>query len=263
VAKVIRKLAVGVRDQLRDFIESGPLELLALKTQDWLHPPTSAVLAERRDLALMRQICRCKLTEISNCIDIGANIGRVTRMFTQIAPRGTHHAFEPIPRLASRLDRRFQQVHVHHMALGHQTGEVTFFQQIRNHPQSSLKAPQEHDDDVEPITIAIARLDEVIDSSLRIDLIKIDVEGAEYQVLQGAAATIERSRPYIIFEYGPGAMETFAISPGMIHSLLTQRFALQIRTLEGLLANAPALDATAFAQVCVAGKVWNFVASPG
>ena len=39
----------------------------------------------------------------------------------------------------------------------------------------------------------------------RLDLIKIDVEGMELEVLQGAKATLERFRPIIIVERAQGA----------------------------------------------------------
>jgi len=43
-------------------------------------------------------------------------------------------------------------------------------------------------------------LDEIIEDETRIDLLKIDVEGMEYEVLKGAKALIKKTKPIIIVE---------------------------------------------------------------
>lgn len=258
----IRQFLAVARDDLRDRVEGGPLESLALRTLDLLTPPSRGTLGERRDLALMRSVCARVLGESSNAIDVGANVGRVLRMMVACAPRGTHHAFEPVPRLARRLQRRFPQVRVHGIALAERGGEACFYQQIRNHPQSSLNAPAGVSDDLLPISVPVARLDDMIDPRLAVDLIKIDVEGAEYRVLQGAAATIDRCRPHIIFEYGDAAMRTCGVTPAMLAGLLMNRHRLSLYTLAGFLASEPIPDAEALARLRAAGEVWNFVAAP-
>jgi hypothetical protein len=48
-------------------------------------------------------------------------------------------------------------------------------------------------------------LDRILAESPRIDLIKIDVEGFEYQVVKGCCEVIKRCRPRILFEAGAAA----------------------------------------------------------
>jgi hypothetical protein len=47
----------------------------------------------------------------------------------------------------------------------------------------------------------------------RVDLIKIDVEGHEAAVVRGAAATIERCAPSVVFEYAPALLDDSADTP--------------------------------------------------
>jgi hypothetical protein len=59
-------------------------------------------------------------------------------------------------------------------------------------------------------TVALRRLDTIVaDRQIgRVDLIKLDVEGAEFRVLTGARATLERFRPIVIFEANDQALQT-------------------------------------------------------
>lgn len=49
-------------------------------------------------------------------------------------------------------------------------------------------------------TVAVHRLDDLIDSKVKVDVIKIDVEGAELECLKGAKSVLIRSRPMVLFE---------------------------------------------------------------
>jgi hypothetical protein len=56
-------------------------------------------------------------------------------------------------------------------------------------------------------TVPCIRPDCLIATNRRIDLIKVDVEGAEYLALQGCTRIIERDHPVIISEFSPGMMQ--------------------------------------------------------
>ena len=51
----------------------------------------------------------------------------------------------------------------------------------------------------------------------RVDLVKIDVEGAELQVLRGMATTLKRLRPKIIAELSPSLLEGFSVTLDTVH----------------------------------------------
>jgi hypothetical protein len=66
------------------------------------------------------------LTTDSNCVDIGANRGRVLKMIDARARRGQHHAFEPLPRRANGLREGFPAVTVHEIAFTDAPGTAEF-----------------------------------------------------------------------------------------------------------------------------------------
>jgi FkbM family methyltransferase len=121
-------------------------------------------------------------------IDIGANIG----FFTIIAARtGVRvHAFEPHPRNYKRLLRNLRlngftdaQVQPHSCALGDSDGTVLLYQSLNdNYGMSSIVL----DFSPDGFPVPLRRLDDLLPSPTSRCVIKIDVEGAELQVLDGA-----------------------------------------------------------------------------
>ncbi len=79
-------------------------------------------LINAEDNKLAVQILDRILTKTSNCIDIGCNTGDFLISIMKLSPLGHHYAFEPIPRLASRLKKRFPKVNVIEAALSDSEG---------------------------------------------------------------------------------------------------------------------------------------------
>lgn len=230
----------------------------------WLRGPLGglgAVIAH--DDSLTARILARSLRPDSCCADVGCNEGQILASMVRIAPRGKHHAFEAIPALAEHLRRGFPGVRVHAVALSDVRGE-TDFHLVENDPGYSGIRQRRYDRPdplVRVIRVPVQTLDEALGDD-RVDFIKIDVEGAELQVLRGAEKTLDRWRPTIIFEHGRGAAEFYGTTPAMIHGLLVDRHRMEIRTLQGFLSGHAPLDARAFADTFERGEVWNFVASP-
>lgn len=76
------------------------------------------------------------------------------------------------------------------------------------------------DDDSVSITVAGMTLDSVVESSHldRVDLIKIDVEGAEMDVLRSAIQTLKKFRPTVVLEYGTVTWPVFGSKPEDLRS---------------------------------------------
>jgi len=138
----------------------------------------------------------CQPTDVF--VDVGAHIGSVIAEVRHNCPDARIVAFEAMSDKVAWLTRKFPTVTVHCCALSDQTGEAEFFVNLSQSGYSSLAEQQ---GSVRRITVAINRMDDLLD---RADLIKIDVEGAELGVLRGAMRIIEECQPLIMFESGPG-----------------------------------------------------------
>jgi hypothetical protein len=64
-------------------------------------------------------------------------------------------------------------------------------------------------EEIETIEVRTEQLDDCLPVGYVPHLIKIDVEGAEQQVLEGAVGTIRLHKPIVIFEHGRGSAEYY------------------------------------------------------
>lgn len=186
-----------------------------------IYKPTDWEIRVERDQELTAELLRNLLTNDANCVDVGANIGAFLEDFVALAPHGEHIAFEPIPEHAASLAQRFPDVRVLECALSDKVGEVTFFHVPNRDAWSGLKR-QNYPDNAEPveITVDLKRLDDIVGGEKRVDFIKIDVEGAEYEVLKGAVETLKRCHPTLLFEHAKLHNEHYGTTPDMMFDLL-------------------------------------------
>ncbi len=151
-------------------------------------------------------------------IDVGASVGLHTLALGRaIGAAGRIYAFEAEPRLERPLRRTlaangFNQVDLQILAVGAEHGEATFHV-ARTIGHSSLYALGGPDAVREEVRVQLRTLDELIPPQTMVDVIKIDVEGAELDVIKGAYATITRSRDCaIVAELGPSHLERVGLS---------------------------------------------------
>ncbi len=78
-------------------------------------------------------------------------------------------------------------------------------------------------------------------------MIKIDVEGAELEVLKGATETIKRCKPVIVFEHGLGASDHYGTTPDLIFDLVSG-CGLKISTMYNWLHGNPELNKSSFSE---------------
>ena len=217
------------------------------------------IVGNKRDDALMRTLVSALLDESSNAIDVGSHEGAFIDWFLRVAPLGQHGAIEPLPQFAAALRKRYPTVTVHEVAASDVNGNATFFHVASSPAYSGLKriaypTPQT----VNSIDIKTARLDDLVPIDFPVSLIKIDVEGAELEVLRGAARTIQRWRPAILFEHGSASADPYGTTPMKLYRLITG-FGLRIFSLNG---DGPHCE-DAFVDRCLPPgkpKEWNFLA---
>jgi len=191
-------------------------------------------LRAQRDETNMIRILRSTLTSTSNCVDVGAHKGVFLKHFLLLSPEGCHFAFEPLSGLASSLKENFPTVNIFPCALGNHKGRATFCHVLNLPGWSGLKTqPYPVESKVEKIEVEIKTLDETLPSDVRVDFIKIDVEGAELEVLQGAKAVIKKYKPIILFEHAKIHNLEYVTTPEMLYDLLVTECRLAIYCLDG------------------------------
>ncbi|MGE5469642.1 MAG: FkbM family methyltransferase [Bacteroidota bacterium] len=136
-------------------------------------------------------------------IDVGAHIGSIISEVRHNDITIKIIAVEAMPDKALKLRQKFPDVEIHEYAAGESEGEISFYINTIKSGYSSLGKPaEEHKSNIREITVSLARLDNLV-SSNDIDVIKIDVEGAELGVLRGCVNIINNNRPVIMFESAP------------------------------------------------------------
>ena len=158
------------------------------------------------------EVMRKVLRHDSNCIDVGCHVGSVLDEMIKVSPHGIHHAFEPLPTLYADLKRKYSgntNIKILPQALSNTTGPSSFHHVVTSPGYSGIKQRRydRNDEVIEKISVEMVRMDEIIDDDFPVNFIKIDVEGAELQVLLGGIRTIIRSKPIIVFEHGLGAAD--------------------------------------------------------
>ena len=148
---------------------------------------------------LVTAICQSHKT----FVDVGAHIGSVISEVANTDSTIKIVAVEAVPEKIVQLRRKFPFVELHDCAVGESTGESSFFINLRQSGYSSLKKPVSVNElETSEIRVPIKRLDEIV-SSNNIDVIKIDVEGAELDALRGSTKILNENRPTIMFESAP------------------------------------------------------------
>jgi len=138
-------------------------------------------------------------------VDIGSSEGDFALIAARIVGRaGRVLAFEPDPGNVGIIRDNvamngFTWVAVHPVALSDRDGEARLFRSAVSGWHSLIGGLEHRDENV--ITVPVARLDSF--DLERIDMIKIDVEGAEMAVLEGARDSIARHRPVILLDTHP------------------------------------------------------------
>ncbi|MBF0193639.1 MAG: FkbM family methyltransferase [Magnetococcales bacterium] len=151
-------------------------------------------------------------------IDIGANIGYYTLLFAKlVGPQGKVYAFEPDPTNMDLLRKNvevngYKNVVIEQKALSEKSGTIQLY---LNEGNKSDHRIFDSGDGRKAINIETVSLDEYFsDKQVDIDLIKIDIQGAEIIALQGMHETMgKNSELKLISEFFPFAISKFGKEP--------------------------------------------------
>ncbi|MFO0957714.1 MAG: FkbM family methyltransferase [Isosphaeraceae bacterium] len=179
------------------------------RTYSALANPEAAGIVANDHLASFLTVRLCKSS--GTFVDIGAHIGSVLAEVSRRCPSARIVAIEAMPDKADRLRRSFPHVEVHACALSDHTGEASFYVNTKLSGYSSLGRPPGRGGEVSEIKVPLKKLDDILAPG-GVDLIKIDVEGAELGVLRGGERVIAEGRPTVMFESGPQADDGLGFS---------------------------------------------------
>ncbi len=145
-------------------------------------------------------------------LDIGAHIG----LFSSIAAKNLNNnttifAFEPTPNTIAvlqqtiRINKLQQVVQPVRQAMGRQVGTTTFFISENEADNSNSLVSYKEDRKLAAVNVDINTIDNFVSAKklARLDFIKIDAEGAEYDVLQGGVEVFKQYRPAAILALHP------------------------------------------------------------
>jgi len=152
---------------------------------------------------------RLSRSSLRTIFDVGANIGEWSKMCAVAFPGSIIHSFELSERTRIALKKNLANPRfiVPEFALGSKNGEFLYKDYGDQSPINTLVETTFHDAK-RPFTMRTAKIitgDSYLASQniAQIDLLKIDVEGAEYQVLEGFRGALKDHKIRIIqFEYG-------------------------------------------------------------
>lgn len=155
---------------------------------------------ETASLAIWLKLCQ----KSQVILDIGAAEGLYALVAQSLRPETTVLAFEPLPQPMAELKRNIElnsyNVALYQQALSNFTGEADFYAESESSNEGSLVSSVS--DSASAQRVSVTTLANVIEEAklAQVDLIKIDVEGAEPQVLEGMGNYLDEYKPSMIIE---------------------------------------------------------------
>ncbi len=162
-------------------------------------------------------------------LDVGGNLGQYSLLSaTAVGAQGSVHSFEPVPSNFERLSRNIrnnglENVHLNQAAAWNEATTLT------------LELPSDSRDNAGSFQVSnpsgttsggfeakSIRLDDYVREQAlgRVDLVKMDIEGAEVHALEGATEMIRRDHPLILMEVNRPALEALGSSPSRLMEIV-------------------------------------------
>ena len=213
---------------------------------------------DRETIKVMRRV----LDEESTCIDVGAYRGDMLSEMLRIVRKGAVFAFEPIPENYRYLTKKYGRARVFNVALADWVGQGVFYHVLGRPARSGLEKQEYPDpaEDVRQIKVAVDTLDRTLPRQGGVDLIKIDVEGAELLVLRGGEQTIKEHKPVIVFEHDPRTAESFGTTSAELYDFLSCTCAMRISLMARWLEGGQPYTREAFLKAAGSGNELYFIA---
>lgn len=135
-------------------------------------------------------------------LDIGANVGQFATEMRSIFGNAHIYSIEANPYCESKLGKKQSNGHLNEyqiVALGKEEGELDFYYSERKPAGKGASFyPEIQGKDLQSMQVPVRRLDDVLPEQ-HFHLIKIDVQGAEKDVIEGGRSLLDKAK-YVILE---------------------------------------------------------------
>lgn len=145
--------------------------------------------------------------------DVGAHVGNISLKYNDLFPNSKIYSFEPFPESFRSLKQNTAQnknIKIFNKGLGEQVGTSKFHSNVHEQTNSILATHEDGNSNwgsenmlktKEVLDIELTTIDQIVEAEniKKIDILKMDVQGAEYQVMAGAKKTIEKGMIGLIY----------------------------------------------------------------
>ncbi|MEE4242462.1 MAG: FkbM family methyltransferase [Desulfopila sp.] len=202
----------------RSLYQSRPEKINIEGYQMYVAPPDSAIgkfIIENREWEPhVSRAMRDLLKPAMVFLDIGANIGYFSLLAaSKVGPEGKVISFEPdqfncsLIHMSAR-ENGFNNIDIYPFAAAEKKKNLIYDSIDGNGTVSNYDL---NISDLAGRTVVCAvTVDDMLKDEERIDIMKIDIEGAEFIALQGAKKTISRHKPIIFSEFCPAGLENIS-----------------------------------------------------
>lgn len=222
-----------------DLFHGAPLQFAPSARMD-LHPTDEGhgqiAFTGFYELALTRRIVQIA-SQGGLLADVGANYGYFSLLWAAQKPGNRVVAFEASPRNLAPLQANISRngfdaaIEVRPVAAGRQAGLMKFDQGPGN--QTGWGGVVLSQNSGSTVTVPVIRLDESLSAERFIDVMKIDIEGADTWALMGAESLLRDKRiGRIFYEENTTRMRELGIAPGEAESFL-QSLGYRVLRLDG------------------------------
>jgi FkbM family methyltransferase len=176
----------------------------------------------------LARVLRSRMSRGMHCIDAGAHHGWYSLFLaSMVGPDGRVYAFEPDSRAFAKLEQNValndhpSQLQIFQAALGSASGTTT----LKTDDDSLNTAVSESGTVIVPATT----IDNYRTVGRPVDIIKLDIEGSEWDALRGAEETLYRDRPMLQVEINPRTAHARGWEPRDMLTWLQERYGYQFR----------------------------------
>lgn len=176
-------------------------------------------MSDKKELELFQKIIKPG----SVILDIGANIGLYTSYFSKLAgPNGKVHSFEPDVtnfKNFKKVTAKLSNVVGNHSAVSDSNVPLKIYTSHRLNVDHRTYPVDEYSTSYE---VPATSIDAYVNGKYKVDIVKMDIQGAEYPALMGMKETLLSNPDLILFmEICPSALRDFGVEMKTIHQFLS------------------------------------------